>query len=178
MSSESFLPISDDVCSFWGSSFALHFSSFVFAPPVHTQALHGPNKVDLELCWCCFPTLASNRHAGANRAEFKISPQKRVYPSPYRGRGWVRSTSGLLGRLISSTNGSHGFYGANLGFAGVVSLPTPQTGHKSPHRAEFGFCSLTDSSPREIISFFSSDLLYDLRQKKNAFYFTAQKASG
>ena len=43
------------------------------------------------------------------------------------------------------TNGSHGFHGSSLGFAGVVSLPTPQTGHKSPHRAEFGFLSRTNS---------------------------------
>ena len=44
------------------------------------------------------------------------------------------------------TNGSHGFYGSSLGFAGVVSLPTPQTGHKSPHRAEFGFRLLVGAS--------------------------------
>lgn len=44
------------------------------------------------------------------------------------------------------TNGSHGFHGSSLGFAGVVSLPTPQTGHKSPHRAEFDFCLLTGTS--------------------------------
>ena len=44
------------------------------------------------------------------------------------------------------TNGSHGFHGSSLGFAGVVSLPTPQTGHKSPHRAEFGFRLLAGAS--------------------------------
>lgn len=34
-----------------------------------------------------FPTLVSNRHTGLYRVEFEISPQKRVYPSPFRGRG-------------------------------------------------------------------------------------------
>lgn len=41
--------------------------------------------------------------------------------------------------------------------SGVVFLPRPLTGHKSPHRAEFGFCLLTGASqtgspPSSVIS--------------------------
>lgn len=56
---------------------------------LHHGAVHGahrgPNRADLELYWCRFPTLASNRHTGLYRAEFEIPLQKRVYPSPYGG---------------------------------------------------------------------------------------------
>ena len=108
MSSESFLPISDDVCRPRKRFYALFSKSpkkaawfywrearcfsagkdGYFVPEGFSGQLtwatapHTPDRVDLEVFRCRFPTLASNRHTGANRAEFEISPQKRVYPSP------------------------------------------------------------------------------------------------
>lgn len=65
----------------WRSSVTDFSTTVLYTGPTR------PNRADLELYWCRFPTLASNRHTGLYRAEFEISLQKRVYPSPYRGVG-------------------------------------------------------------------------------------------
>ena len=78
----------------------------------------------------------------------RFLPKNEFTPPPKGGGAGLCSPlecSGFPWQLLL-TNGSHGFHGSNLGFAGVVSLPTPQTGHKSPHRAEFDFCLLTGTS--------------------------------
>ena len=74
MSSESFLPISDDVCSFGE---ALSRSIFP-VPSLHHWCAHrlytGPTGLIWRFAGVAFPTLAANRYTGANRVEFEISP--------------------------------------------------------------------------------------------------------
>ena len=100
MSSESFLPISDDVCRPRKRFDAL----FSKSPPkkllgfswqlTWATAPHRPNGADLEVCWCCFSTLTSNRHTGPHRAEFLFWLQKKFTPPPKGGGAGSCSTIG------------------------------------------------------------------------------------
>ena len=150
MSSESFLPISDDVCRPRKCFYAL-FSK----PPSKKQlgfsgqltwatAPHRPNGANLEVCWCCFSTLASNRHTGRPGPSLKYLSKSEFTPPPKGGGAG-------FGQLRVCWAGSFCPQTAHTAFTErvwvlLVLLPTPQTGHKSPHRAEFGFCLLTGTS--------------------------------
>ena len=59
-------------------------------------------------------------------------------PLPLKGEGLGIACLGLVGLALPVHNrGTLAQQG--WGFGGVVPLPRPLTGHKSPYRAEFGF---------------------------------------
>ena len=97
-----------------------------------------PNRACLGLCWCRSPTPPQKPRTALHRAEFGFSPQNEVTPPPLGGGVgyhlfWVRRVC-----PARSQPGHSGPTGPVWGFDGVVPLPRPLTGHKSPHRAEFG----------------------------------------
>lgn len=81
------------------------------------------------------PTLLPKPHTGPS---LEFSP-KQVYPSPVGG--WAGYRTSWVRRICPARSqpGHSGPTGPVWSFGGVVSLSRPLTGHKSPHRDEFGF---------------------------------------
>ena len=133
-------------------------------PKLHTR----PHRAGLGLRWCRFPTLGSNRHTGANRAEFGFSPQNALTPPPKGGGAGYRLSWVCWVYLARSKLGHAGPTGPVWGFAGVVLLPSHLTGHKSPHRGEFGFGLLAGASQEDHPPFRQSRIRTQAEEKNTS----------
>ena len=101
------------------------------------------------LCWCCSPTWPPKSHTGAHRAEFGFLSRTNS-PLPLKGEGLDIACLGFVESALLVHNwGTLAQQGRSGGFGGVVSLPRPLTGHKSPYRAEFGFGLLAGDSEKD-----------------------------
>ena len=85
-----------------------------------------------------FPYLALKIAHRPSQGRVCFFSPERAYPSPFRGGGvliptWVCGFAWLRPQLAHA-----GPTGWVWWFAGVASLPGPQTGRKSAHRGEFG----------------------------------------
>ena len=66
-----------------------------------------PNRACLVLCWCPFPYPGPKTSHRATQSRILFLLQKRVYPSPFRGRGWVSTFLGSPGLPCSFKTDSH-----------------------------------------------------------------------
>ena len=119
-----------------------------------------------------------------------FSPE-RAYPSPFRGRGEVSPVwfagfftqrspvlfrrkrrilriRGLLLAVALATAAHTASTGPVTRFAGVVLLPSHLTGHKSPHRGEFGFCLLAGASQEDHPPFRQSRIRTQAEEKNTS----------
>ena len=90
-----------------------------------------------------FPYPAPKAAHRPSRGRIHFFSPERVYPPPLGGgAGYLLSWVGWVGPARSQP-GHVGPTGPVWAFAGVVSLPCPLTGHKSPYRAELGFTAFS-----------------------------------
>ena len=111
---------------------------FTAAIQTSTGVSHGFNRAGLWLRWC-FPTRISKPHTALHRTSCGFVSQNEVAPPPKGGgAGYRLSWVGRVGSVRSKLAHTPPT-GRVCCFDGVVLLPSHLTGHKSPHRAEFGF---------------------------------------
>ena len=115
--------------------------SFSVCPSFSQRFLSEWGQRWFSLAWASlvsFPYLSSIPHTALHRPSCGFVSQNEVTPPP-KGGGvgyhlfWVRRVC-----PVRSQPGHSGPTGPVWSFGGVVPLPRPLTGHKSPHRAEFG----------------------------------------
>ena len=127
---------------------------------------HRFNRAGLWLRWYCFPTRISKPHTALHRASCGFVSQNEFTPPPKGGgAGYRLSWVGRVGSVRSKL-GYAGSTGRLCCFAGVVLLPSHLTGHKSPHRAEFGFWACWLALPRRITSLSAIPYKNSGRRKK------------
>ena len=156
MSSFLFLHFCDDALWLLG----LYFSAFypfrtflrwLFTAAVQTStgASRWSNRAGEELPWCSFPYPASKTAHRATQGQVLFFPQNELTPPPKGGgAGYRLSWVGRVGSVRSKLAHTPPT-GRVCCFDGVVLLPSHLTGHKSPHRGEFGFCLLAGASQED-----------------------------
>ena len=156
MSSFLFLHFCDDALWLLG----LYFSAFypfrtflrwLFTAAVQTStgASRWSNRACEELPWCSFPYPASKTAHRATQGRVLFFPQNELTPPPKGGgAGYRLSWVGRVGSVRSKLAHTPPT-GRVCCFDGVVLLPSHLTGHKSPHRGEFGFCLLAGASQED-----------------------------
>lgn len=128
------------------------------SPNSLTTGSHWPNRAGNPFCWCPFSlTRPPKSHTGPHRVEFFLSITS--LPLPPLGGGVGYRLSWVCWVCPARSQPGHAGPTRQVwAFAGVVSLPRPLTGHKSPHRAEFGFhrfflgCFCSDSAAKSFSS--------------------------
>ena len=104
----------------------------------------------------------------ASQAEFRFCVQNEITPPPKGGgAGYQLSWVGRVGSVRSKL-GHAGSTGRLCCFAGVVLLPSHLTGHKSPHRGEFGFCLLAGASQEDHPPFRQSRIRTQAEEKNTS----------
>lgn len=103
-----------------------------------------------------------------HRAGFVFPPQNELTPPPKGGGvgyrlSWVRRIHPARSKL-----GHARPTGPVRGFAGVVLLPSHLTGHKSPHRGEFGFGLLAGASKEDHPPFRQSRIRTQAEEKNTS----------
>ena len=92
-------------------------------------------------------------------------------PVLFRRKRRILRIRGLLSAVATGNCWSQTAHTASTGpvwgFAGVVSLPRPLTGHKSPYRAEFGFGLLAGDSEKDHPPFQQSRVSNRAEEKKS-----------
>ena len=156
MSSFLFLHFCDDALWLLG----LYFSAFypfrtflrwLFTAAVQTStgASRWSNRACEELPWCSFHYPASKTAHRATQGRVLFFPQNELTPPPKGGGAryrlsWVGRVGSVRSKLAHTPP-----TGRVCCFDGVVLLPSHLTGHKSPHRGEFGFCLLAGASQED-----------------------------
>ena len=133
-----------------------------------TNGSHGSNGAGLGLWWCRSPTWLSKSHTGAHRGEFRFCVQNKLTPPPKGGgAGYHLSWVGRVGSVRSKLAHTPPT-GRVCCFDGVVLLPSHLTGHKSPHRGEFGFCLLAGASQEDHPPFRQSRIRTQAEEKNTS----------
>ena len=143
-------------------------SRFAVVPDSLATGSHASNRAGLGLWRCRFLTWLSKSHTGPHRAEFVFSPQNELTPPPKGGgAGYRLSWVGRVGSVRSKLAHTPPT-GRVCCFDGVVLLPSHLTGHKSPHRAEFGFCLLAGASQEDHPPFRQSRIRTQAEEKNTS----------
>ena len=104
----------------------------------------------------------------ATQGRVLFFPQNELTPPPKGGgAGYRLSWVGRVGSVRSKLAHTPPT-GRVCCFAGVVLLPSHLTGHKSPHRGEFGFCLLAGASQEDHPPFRQSRIRTQAKEKNTS----------